>query len=112
MLPRVDSTVPGVDFNRLRKEITMEQVLNLLRFQPSHRSGEQWYGHCPLHDSASGRRRSFSANLVIGRYYCHRCHSQGNQLELWSAFTNMPLHQAAIDLCQRLGREVPWIERW
>ena len=31
--------MPGVDFNRVRTEITMEQVLSLLRFQPSQRSG-------------------------------------------------------------------------
>ena len=33
------SPVPGVDFNVLRAEITMEQVLTLLGFQPSARSG-------------------------------------------------------------------------
>ena len=27
--------MPGVDFDRVRTEITMEQVLNLLGFQPS-----------------------------------------------------------------------------
>jgi DNA primase len=104
--------VPGVDFNRLRTEITMEQVLNLLGFEPSNRSGHQWYGRCPLHDSTSRRSRPFSVNVAIGRYYCHQCHSHGNQLELWAAFTKRSLHQAAIDLCRLLGREVPWIRRW
>jgi DNA primase len=103
--------VPGVDFDRVRAEITMEQVLSLLGFQPSKRSGVQWYGRCPLHESRSGRRRSFSVNLAIGRYYCHGCHSHGNQLELWAAATKLPLYQAAIDVCHRLGREVPWIGR-
>jgi DNA primase len=104
--------LPGVDFNRLRVEITMEQVLKLLRFQPSNRSGAQWYGCCPLHDPTSRRSRPFSVNVAIGRYYCHQCHSNGNQLELWAAFTKMSLHRAAIDLCRVLGREVPWIHRW
>src|SRR5262249_25571699 len=31
--------VPGVDFDRIRAEITTEQVLSLLGFEPSHRSG-------------------------------------------------------------------------
>jgi DNA primase len=105
-------TVPGVDFDRVRTEITMEEVLNLLGFQPSKRSGPQWYGGCPLHGSTSKRRRSFSVNVAIGRYYCHRCHSHGNQLELWAAATTLPLHQAAIDLCRRLGRDVPWVRGW
>ena len=67
--------MPGIDFDRLRTQITMEQVLNLLGFQPSRRTGCQWYGPCPLHDSTSRRRRSFSVNVAIGRYYCHRCHT-------------------------------------
>ena len=104
--------MPGVDFDRVRAEITMEQVLSLLGFQPSRRSGVQWYGHCPLHEPTSGRCRSFSVNLAIGRYCCHHCHSHGNQLELWAAATKLPLHQAAIDLCHRLGRDIPWIGRW
>jgi DNA primase len=104
--------VPGVDFDRVRTEITMEQVLNLLGFHPSSRSGAQWYGRCPLHESKSGRPRSFSVNVAIGRYYCHRCQSHGNQLDLWAAATKLPLHQAAMDLCQRLGRSIPWIRHW
>ena len=104
--------MPGIDFDRVRTEITMEQVLSLLEFQPSQRSGMQWYGDCPLHKSVSRRHRSFSVNVAMGRYYCHSCHSHGNQLELWSAVTKQPLHQAAIDLCHRAGRDVPWIRRW
>jgi hypothetical protein len=104
--------MPGVDFDRVRTEITMEQVLSLLGFQSTNRSGVQWYGSCPLHESRpERRRRSFSVNLAISRYDC-RCHSHGHQLELWAAATKLPLHQAAIDLCQRLGREIPWIRRW
>ena len=36
------TTVSGVDFETVRKEITREQVLDLLGFQPSKRSGVQW----------------------------------------------------------------------
>ena len=104
--------MPGVDFDCVRREITMEQVLNLLGFEPVQRSGVQWYGRCPLHESRSGCRRSFSVNVALGRYYCHGCRSQGNPLELWAAATKLPVHQAAVDLCQRLGREIPWIRRW
>jgi DNA primase len=104
--------VPGIDFDGLRAEITIEQALSLLEFQPSDRSGAHWYGSCPLHESRPGRRRSFSVNVALGRYFCHRCQSHGNQLELWAAATKLPLHQAAIDLCHRLGRDIPWIRRW
>ena len=100
--------MPGVDFNRVRAEITMKRELSLLGFQASQRSGAQWYRSRPLHKSKSRRRRSLSVNVVIGRYCCHRCHSHGNQLELWAAATKLPLHRAAIDLCRRLGRDIPW----
>ena len=103
--------MPAVDFNRLRAEITMVHVLDLLAFEPTGRSGPQWYGRCPLHEATSKRSRSFSVNVILGRYYCHRCHSHGNPLELWAAATKLPLHRAAIDLCQRLGRKVPWLQR-
>lgn len=90
----------------------MEQVLDLLHFEPSSRTGDQWYGCCPLHDSTSRSRRYFSVNVANGRYYCHQCHSQGNQLELWAAATKLSFHHAAINLCRLLGREIPWIHSW
>lgn len=103
--------MPGVDFDRIRAEITMEQVLGLLGFQPSRGSGEQWYGSCPPRESTLGRRRPFSVNVAIGRYFCHCCHSYGNQLEPCAAATRLPLHQALIDLCRRLGCDLQSVER-
>jgi DNA primase len=104
--------MPGIDFHRLRREITMQDVLNLIAFEPTQRTGDQWYGSCPLHGSSSARSRCFSVNVAIHRYRCHKCHSHGNQLELWAALTKRKLHPAMIDLCHALGREVPWIRRW
>jgi DNA primase len=104
--------MPGVDFKVLRAQITMEQVLDQLGFQPTSRSGNQLHGPCPVHGSTSLRSRTFSVNLATGRYYCHKCHSRGNQLELWAAVTKLSLFEAAVDLCRALAREVPWIDRW
>ena len=104
--------MPGVDFDRLRQEISMEQILDLLGFQPSQRTGDQWYGACPLHDAPSGRARHFSVHVAKRRYCCHKCRSRGNQLELMAAFTKTLMHPAMIELCHALGREVPWIRRW
>ena len=53
-----------------------------------------------------------SLNVEVNCYYSHGYRSRGNQLELWAVATKLPLHQAAIDLCRRLGRDVPWIRRW
>jgi DNA primase len=104
--------MPGIDFNRLRSEITMERVLAQLNFQPTQRTANQLHGPCPIHRSTSARSRSLSVNLDSGRYYCHKCGSHGNQLELWAAVNRLPLYEAARDLCRALGHEVPWIQRW
>ena len=114
-----EQTMPGVDFDRLRTQITMKQVLDLLGFKP-----------LPANRRPMVRRLSparipgpvvdrFSVNVAIGRYRCHRCHRQGNQLELWAAATKLPLYQAAIDLCRGLvatclgGRwKCPSTTRW
>jgi CHC2 zinc finger len=103
--------MPGVDFESVRREITIEQVLNLLGFEPVQRSGMQGYGHCPLHESRSECRRIFSMNVALGRYSCHRCRSHGSPLELWATATKLRVHQAAVDLCQRLGRAIERIRR-
>ena len=104
--------MPSVDFNILRDEITMQDVLDRLGFQPTSRAGQQLHGPCPVHRSTSPGSRSFSVNLDNNRYYCHKCKSHGNQLELWAAVHELTIYQAAIDLCRVLGRQVPTIERW
>jgi DNA primase len=104
--------MPGIDFDRLRTEITMERVLNLINFEPSSCSGDQWHGPCPVHHSTSPRSRTLSVNLSTRRYYCHKCRSSGNQVELWAAVKHLPIYDAAIDLCRALGHEIPWITRW
>ena len=102
----------GVDFQVLRREITMNDVLNPLGFVPTSRCAAQLHGRCPVHGSRSLRSRTFSVNVEAGRYYCHKCHSQGNPLELWAAVVKLQIYEAAVDLCRVLGREVPWIRRW
>jgi DNA primase len=103
--------MPGVDFDRLRAEVPMRQVLQLLGFEASRYRGDQWTGQCPLPACRQSHRATFSVNVALGRYYCHRCHSHGHQLELWAAATGLTLYPAAIDLCAALGRDVPWQQR-
>ena len=101
--------MPGIDYDRLREEITMEEVLRLIAFEPTKQYGDQWYGRCPWHETRSRRGRTFSVNVVKGLFYCHECRRKGNQLQLWAEHTGLLLHPAMIDLCDRLGREVPWL---
>jgi DNA primase len=88
--------MPGVDFDVLRAEVSMEQVLDHLNFEPTSRSASQWHGPCPVHGSTSPGSRSFSVNVNTGRYYCRNCQSVTETL--WNfgprrtnwAFTKLP----------------------
>lgn len=104
--------MPGLDFRRLRCEISMREVLDLLQFVGVKGRGDQVYGPCPLHAVDGEDSRCFSVNLKTARFYCHQCRQYGNQLELWAAATKQPIYNAALDLCERLSREPPWIHRW
>ncbi len=104
--------MPGVDFNVVRQEVSMRDVLGLLQFQPSRVRGDALRGPCPVHGSKSARSESFSVNLALGRYQCFGCGSRGNAMELWSAVRRIKIKDAAVELCEALGIEVPWITRW
>jgi len=98
-----------LDFHAVRSQVCIAEVLDLLTFVPSHRRAAQVRGPCPLHGRHRRRSRSFSANLAKNVYRCFRCGSAGNQLDLWAAATRQPLRQAAIDLCEKLHRPVPYL---
>jgi DNA primase len=104
--------MPGVDFKALRQEISMQQVLDLLGFESTTRTGAQLHGPCPVHGTTSARSRSFSVPLELGRYHCHKCEGHGNPLELWAAVQKTSLYVASQELCRALGCDVPWIHRW
>jgi DNA primase len=104
--------MPGVNFQLLREQIAIWDVLGLLQFEPRALRGDQWRGPCPLHGSRNPRSRSFSVNVRLGRYQCFVCGSSGNASEHWSAVRGVKLHAAAVELCQLLGIEVPWVKRW
>ena len=104
--------MPGIDFDGVRREITMQQVLDEIGFRVTHQEGDQLRGPCPVHGSTSKNGRVFSVNLSAQRYYCHKCKSHGNHLELYAAVHQTTLYQAAVDLCHAMGQDVPWIRRW
>jgi len=104
--------MPGIRFTDVRAMISLAEVLDLVGFPLDHPLGDQIRGPCPVHRSTSPRSRSFSANLKRNLYQCFRCGSSGNQLDLYAAVTGLSLFDAAVALCERLHRDIPWIERW
>jgi DNA primase len=104
--------MPGVDFHLLREQISIADVLRLSGFHATSVVGDALRGPCPIHGSRGPRSRSFSVNLRLERYQCFRCGARGNALELWAAIHGIGVYEAAVGLCEALGREVPWIKRW
>jgi DNA primase len=101
--------MPGIDFREARARLRLAEVLELLGFEPWRRAGDQVRGRCPVHRSQSPASRSFAAHLSKGVWRCFSCGGGGNALDLWAAVTGQRLHAAVLDLCGRLGREVPWL---
>jgi DNA primase len=102
--------MPGIDFRALRTQITMTQVLELLRFEPQTSSAAGLRGPCPIHRSQSPRSRSFVVHVGRKMYCCFRCGSAGNHLDLYAAVTQQGVYQAALDLCAKLHQPVPWLK--
>jgi len=46
-------------------------------------------------------------NLEKNAIHCFKCSRSGNALDLWCAATGQRPHEAAIDLCERLGIPLP-----
>jgi hypothetical protein len=103
----VNTSSSGVDFQTVRAQTSMQQVLELLDFDPVEARGDQVRGACPVHGSVSPGSRSFSANLSKNTYRCFKCQSQGNHLDLWAAAKNQTVYDAAIDLCAQLNIAIP-----
>ena len=101
--------MPAIDLARVRSLVSLEQVLTLLGFVPSHRRGHRLRGPCPVHHSKNPCSRVFWADLETHRYGCFVCHSAGRQIDLWAAVHCLPVHAAAQDLCRRLGIPIPWL---
>ncbi len=104
--------MPGVHYETVQSRVSMAKVLELLGFVASVVRGDQLRGPCPVHQSQSLRSRSFSVDLARNVCHCFKCDFAGNQIQLWAALNKMTVCEAAVDLCQQAGVEVPWIERW
>jgi DNA primase len=101
--------MPGIDYRQARSRLRLAEVLELIGYRPRWIVGPQWRGPCPLHGSRSPTSRSFAAHVEKNVYHCFRCGAAGNVLDFWVAWTRQHLHAAVLDLCQRLGQDVPWL---
>ena len=101
--------MPGLDYQKLRSEVPIEQVLRLLGFRASRRSGRTLRGPCPLHTPSSTGDPCFSVDLERNLFRCFHCGAGGNQLDLWRLAQRRPLYPASLQLCNQLGIQPPWL---
>jgi hypothetical protein len=101
--------MPGIDYHRLRQQVSMSQVLRLIGFQAAYRHGPQLRGPCPIPGCGCSTRRAFSVHLTRELYHCFACGSHGNPLDLWAAVRCLPLHPATVDLCRTASLSLPWL---
>ena len=104
--------MPGVDFREVRERCSMAEVLELIGFVALSRSGPRLRGRCPVHGSQSATSRAFAVDVARKIYQCFRCGSAGNHLDLYAAVTRQGVYEAAVDLCAKLNRKIPWVRRW
>jgi transposase len=94
---------PKLDFDFLRQQVTMEQVLEHLGLLGQLRGrGDQRRGPCPVHSHPADRERTFSVHLGKGAFQCFQadCGVKGNVLDLWAAIHRLPLYDAALHLAE------------
>ena len=92
---------PQVDYEYLRSQVTMRQVLEHLgRLAGLRGGGQQRRGPCPVHSQGATAERSFSVHLGKNIFQCFHagCGLKGNVLDLWAAVRRLPLYEAALDL--------------
>jgi hypothetical protein len=99
--------MPRLDYRALRALIPIRVVLEELHYVPLRIRGDQWRGPCPLRGAGDPADDSFAVHLGKHAFFCHRCHRGGNQLDLWAAFIDLPLHPASLNLCERLHLDPP-----
>lgn len=99
--------MPAIDYARVREQVSLRQVLNLIHYQAHRWFAGRCYGPCPMACSTYPRCCSFEFSRNL--WMCHRCKRGGNQLDLYAHWSDMGLFVATRHLCDHLGIELPWL---
>ena len=102
----------SIDFAWLRQQISIEELLRWMSWNPTQRRGDQLRGLCPFcqlpndgYSSASHRSHEhcFSVNSSRNIFRCFRCNRSGNALKLWALYQRIDIHPAAWEIYNRLA---------
>lgn len=90
---------PQIDFDELRSQIQIEDVLAKYTVVPDHRHSN-FRMPCPLHH---GDRDNFRVDADEGKWYCYVCKEGGDVINLVAAFEKCRNIQAAKILIEEFG---------
>lgn len=93
----------GVSFAEVKRCVRVEQVLALLSWRYVRRNLHQLRGPCPIHKSSTSRSCVFSVNLTRDVWYCHKCKTGGDVIDLYARAKGISTHDAALELCAILN---------
>lgn len=97
-----------IDFRAVRQQIGILRVLTLLGIRWPRKSGRYNVGWCPLGCCSSPRAASY---LIERNYWrCYRCQQKGNALELYGFIRGLDVYKAALELCEKTGVDVPYLQ--
>ncbi|MFC1759847.1 CHC2 zinc finger domain-containing protein [Planctomycetota bacterium] len=109
----------SIDYRELRARLRIQDVLHWMNWRAIRQGGDQLRGRCPLcsasakdqtssNTSSGSVHRTFSVHTQRNLYRCFRCHSSGNALDLWAAYRQLPIYDAAKEIQIRLdGNKQP-----
>lgn len=102
-----------IDFARVKQQISITEVLEILAsWKPTIRrkGGDELRGPCPIHGSKSIRARTFSVSVSKNAWRCFKCEEGGNVIDLAALLLSIPRTETVrtvVELCRRLGKDVP-----
>jgi hypothetical protein len=108
--PALENNLRPLNFAQLREQVSITKVLEHIGWQPQSTKGVEWRGPCPLHEAVEAASRCFAVHIGRNLYCCHRCQSQGNALDLWTALSGKPLLEAAWELVETFGLTPPLLK--
>ena len=82
-----------LSFARIKQEVTMRSVLELIGWNPVGRRGDRARGRCPIHQGQ--REDTFHVDLARNIFHCFACHAHGDVIDLTAALQNCSIRQAA-----------------
>jgi len=96
------------DFVAIKRLIPPRRLLGAVGWTPlTERSGEA-RGPCPIHSKGNKRSRVFAVSDRA--WYCHKCKTGGDSIDLAAILYNLAARDAAIRLCEIVGLELPTVD--